>query len=1183
MIEPRRLSRTSAAEFLDFAATQRSGKPISEHWRRLASAQLDGAVALYNRLMDRRVAWLADEVGLGKTFVALGVAALFRHEHPHARILLLLPSSRLLPQWERVMGLFTQTVVQQVDHRARTSQGTGSRPIVRPTKLLSLARDLLADADRDVLAPLSAFSFGLGSDGDWQAVWRKLAVLSPQLPTRLPPWAVRDKGVFKDVYAAALNILLPSFDLVICDESHNLKAGASHSAARNRMLAAALGGIRREEDHDWPWTAAPLPRVDRLLCLTATPVERSFAEMSRQAEVFGFHEQRADIPQSTRTDLAALRAGSSPDLQAARGAKDAARRFTIRRLHELHAHGASGLTKNQYRREWRQGGLATHDDPMQIPGARERLVVALVQKRVLEVLESTRQGASADRAAMPSFQMGLLSSFESFHKTLENKKDEATHDGKEQTHDAKERQGLDSASIDQICSSYRAAFGTPPPHPKMDQTAKQLARWALAGDKSLVFVRRVRTTEELADKVAQHLSEALVTRMTRSIPSGLAGDWVAMVEGWRASRRDNTDVRPLSQGGKEDEAGASATFFSWLFWGGGDRAHHQTFPTGASLRRQCFNDAKHPWSTFFHDNHVRWLVESSEGDFHAWVARNEASIAATVPRFFGSVQEPGPRHIYEAWQAAGLWVLEQTGHRHAAVSEWLRLEWYGKPGAARAVEVGSANEWLTRATFFDALRRSSVGKSLWPTGSTVHDPSTVAGERRLRRREIQREVMAAALRIGQAQVDVFLAAVRIAGALSVPGSRARGLEGALVDELLRRLAVQLEGMPEVHAAFELQAFGDDDLFDRIVDVNFPQIYDKRLPNLRAHFLPAQIGRQSPAVAVRGGLDSERVTRQFRMPGYPLVIVSTDVLQEGVDLHTFCGRVVHYGISHSSAGSEQRTGRVDRIGSLVHRRVDLGAPDTLLQVHYPHLQDTIEPVQVARLYRRMNHFMQMVHDDLSVRTKEDSKIQLDLGQTDLLSYEPPPTGKLKSAFQVQKADLVGQPLTAIPQGLAQLEDILAAELRAVMEDWSGHRVHDTLCWRAEVFVRADGKGDIQPASGGAGWRRQPVSIELRSGRRGQGFLLRAESPIGRVSIETGQRAGAWLTRDEKLVGARLVQLRGKRGDKRMMSVRSEAAVRSVEQLHERLPLVARTVAFAADQLEQHFLPNQDLALADWSER
>ena len=116
----------------------------------------------------------------------------------------------------------------------------------------------------------------------------------------------------------------------------------------------------------------------------------------------------------------------------------------------------------------------------------------------------------------------------------------------------------------------------------------------------------------------------------------------------------------------------------------------------------------------------------------------------------------------------------------------------------------------------------------------------------------------------------------------------------------------------------------------------------------------------------GGVN-KRMVKQFRMPGYPLVLATTDVLQEGEDLHTFCRRVIHYGITWTPSAMEQRTGRVDRIGSLVQRNLD-GADrkpkaDEWIQVYYPHLADTVERLQVRRVLERLNDFLRLVHHNV----------------------------------------------------------------------------------------------------------------------------------------------------------------------------------------------------------------------------
>ena len=115
-----------------------------------------------------------------------------------------------------------------------------------------------------------------------------------------------------------------------------------------------------------------------------------------------------------------------------------------------------------------------------------------------------------------------------------------------------------------------------------------------------------------------------------------------------------------------------------------------------------------------------------------------------------------------------------------------------------------------------------------------------------------------------------------------------------------------------------------------------------------------------------GQVSRTLVQQFRMPGYPFVLVTTDLLQEGEDLHTFCSSIYHYGISWTASSMEQRIGRIDRVRSQTDRRLSSLTRDPdgdeLLQVHFPHLQDTVEILQVERVLERMNVFLKLMHEE-----------------------------------------------------------------------------------------------------------------------------------------------------------------------------------------------------------------------------
>ena len=150
-----------------------------------------------------------------------------------------------------------------------------------------------------------------------------------------------------------------------------------------------------------------------------------------------------------------------------------------------------------YRREWRNGGYNEHDHPMQVKDLKQRLVIALMQKKVAEVLQEERFNNN--------FQIGMLSSFESFLETLatasrgkrkrNSEKDDTDDSVFDESQDGTdvERRGIDSSAVGEVVKSYRKRFIRALPHPKLDATSAALANAFDSGEKTLVFVRRVRT------------------------------------------------------------------------------------------------------------------------------------------------------------------------------------------------------------------------------------------------------------------------------------------------------------------------------------------------------------------------------------------------------------------------------------------------------------------------------------------------------------------------------------------------------------------------------------------------------------------------------------------------------------------------------------------------------------------
>ena len=96
---------------------------------------------------------------------------------------------------------------------------------------------------------------------------------------------------------------------------------------------------------------------------------------------------------------------------------------------------------------------------------------------------------------------------------------------------------------------------------------------------------------------------------------------------------------------------------------------------------------------------------------------------------------------------------------------------------------------------------------------------------------------------------------------------------------------------------------------------------------------------------------------FNTPYRPEIMISTSVGQEGIDLHRECRHVIHHDLCWNPATIEQRTGRVDRIGSKVEReRLHAGVTNSPnLEIAVPYLAATYDERMFEELYHRAQLF------------------------------------------------------------------------------------------------------------------------------------------------------------------------------------------------------------------------------------
>ena len=947
-----------------------------------AAAQLEGAVAMHNVLQREEVAYLADEVGLGKTYVALATLALFRHYDPTFRVLVIAPKENIQRKWQKDWHAFVRHNMKVPDLRVRSLTGAPARRVRHVENLRALTSEATLAPDQDIFARLTSFSHPLAREEE-ETRDRARRVL-PWLKARDFP---RGEQHLRDFLAQAYNAALPSYDLVIIDEAHNLKHGLRiedgrlrGGSNRNDVLAQVLGHpeitpFARFED-------SYRPIAERVLLVSATPVEDSFKAMWNQVHLVGKHAPAG------RPDFSDL-VSKDEDV-----AKRCAHRLMVRRINAMTVSGEE-LTKNLYRRTWHQGGISTHDEPLAAGDLRQRLTVALVQKQVSDIVSRKFNG---------SFQMGMLASFESFAQTA-LKDDEGAFDG-DQAEEAEERIGIDTRAINTLARDHYRQFDRELAHPKMDALVDDLSDVWSRGGKALVFVRRVASVAEVRRKLDETHDLWLLDYMRDTFPqrtwSGIQRLWPAYAEERAAHGREGGEV----QAGDE-EAGGAETFFAWFFRGQGPDPKQVTarsglVESGASLARKLRQESGAA-STYFAlpllsmvlSCHPDAVLEALAGRLGRPEQEVREELARRASHYLPS--SAGRRHRFDAVQAAGLELLDDPVVR--ALRSSLDLD----PAPTPRSLVVDVDRELDTPTFFSRLHE-------WPEmrQELLPDSDQTLGDRaRLTRQILLSTLIGSSVRLGRPLIDLYASVSRATGGQSLTESAV----DASIDDFLSLLEGERARGISTGSWGELREIARD--FDLLRVLNLPASEREDFSLAEAPVMCGTLlGAQQPAVGMAGSVNQTAV-RQFRMPGYPRVLVCTDVLQEGEDLHTYCDRVIHYGVAWTPSAMEQRTGRIDRLNSLTERRFmqldrqghRVGETDKI-QVQVPYLHDSIERVQALAVLRRMQKFTDLMRSGADDR-RDERRINLgdamiDVDEAPLFAQQP-----MRSAFDVQPRDVRGR--------------------------------------------------------------------------------------------------------------------------------------------------------------------------------
>lgn len=900
-IIPTRLTAATVRSYIDFDGHAAGGQPPSLQ----ELIQSEGVAGLWELLRKRGHAYLGDEVGMGKTRQAMGVIATQFLEKPDSRVVIVCPSRTVQVQWQGEWAQFLRSCYRLLDDRLlATADASQIENLHLHDRLSDLHEALRIGEGRIHLLRYSSFSWSLRLDGttpeDMLAHYARevrLAgvhelteaerALAAQHARPAPGWQDELGLALSRAWCQRIGVMLTDgtrptpdggveaarpIDLAVFDEAQYLR----------HLDNLRSDHIRQMFGHN----------VDKWLFLSATPLHSGEADL-HSLDAYLCHRrpvvykhgwrQAARIPEDCGSCAHAARCSRVKwQLGPQREVVDILNDLMIRRTRTY----GDGDRKRHGKLEYRQHVPARHsgaDDPFLA------LPMALVQKRLVTALAGRNN----------RFRQGECASFESLSSSLGRYEGPDGQNEFEAARDHRAPRDVEAApdrnAIDELNRSFTDAMKLPGgiglPHAKVAGTVRELSERSLVDgstDKTLVFVRRVDTVEELRDQLHMKFQQELDKRIEAWQHLLKDPAFGASSDGWEDSLWE--------QQGDVDDARSSAS------------AHQDDGPaTDDVVGNVRYRDAV---SLPYFDA-LKQSVKGRKGPGVLFVFRSKLLRA--------DERGGNPLQRFLLKQAAG-----NTTDRNRERWERMLVALFGAVGVQQ-LRADPAHAWLfsdSSGDDADAYKLASLQLCLLQS-----------------------------LRQTEFLVDLFILHRYVKstpdGARLLPDKLLWVLEatdGQLPAKIARYIENEKERLRRWILHFDLIV---DKCFRRGEAADWTVIHDKRIV--------ATFARMAPVVGRSGRMKNDNAVPQFMFPGHPNILICTDVLKEGVDMHLFCDRVVHYGVAWTSGDLEQRIGRVDRLGGLVGRRIARhtaleGKTLPRLEVEFPYLDGTLDMHQVRNVIR-----------------------------------------------------------------------------------------------------------------------------------------------------------------------------------------------------------------------------------------
>jgi ERCC4-related helicase len=111
---------------------------------------------------------------------------------------------------------------------------------------------------------------------------------------------------------------------------------------------------------------------------------------------------------------------------------------------------------------------------------------------------------------------------------------------------------------------------------------------------------------------------------------------------------------------------------------------------------------------------------------------------------------------------------------------------------------------------------------------------------------------------------------------------------------------------------------------------------------------------------------QRIMLTFNSPFFPEILITSNVMAEGVDLHRYCRYVIHHDLDWNPSVLEQRTGRLDRIGAKAERCGPIN-------VYLPYVAETQDEKMYRVVMDRERWFSVVMGEKFSVDARTTDKL------------------------------------------------------------------------------------------------------------------------------------------------------------------------------------------------------------------